>query len=141
MSRRRTRQSSDEPKGGPDDSEQTTRLVRGLPGRDGTHSRPEAPPCLVLAEVATDLPLRSGSALPRQAPNPYQSWPLAGRGRVVKDDLEQAILAVHVRGYDGMCTGCRAWWSRLSPYPCWQVEWATSRQARTITARFLEGVR
>ncbi|PPA60130.1 hypothetical protein BAW75_12765 [Micromonospora chalcea] len=59
----------------------------------------------------------------------------------MKDDLEQAILAVHVRGYDGMCTGCRAWWSRLSPYPCWQVEWATSRQARTITARFLEGVR
>nr|WP_233513176.1 hypothetical protein [Micromonospora craterilacus] len=40
-----------------------------------------------------------------------------------------------------MCVGCRAWWSRLTPYPCWQVEWATSRQARTITDRFLSGVR
>ncbi|MFG1951415.1 hypothetical protein [Micromonospora sp. NPDC048830] len=28
----------------------------------------------------------------------------------------------------------------LVPYPCWQVEWATSRQARTTMARFL-GVR
>lgn len=37
--------------------------------------------------------------------------------------------------------GCRAWWSRLTPYPCWQVDWATSWQAQTITARFLEGAR
>ncbi|MFF5173376.1 hypothetical protein ACFY3U_12140 [Micromonospora sp. NPDC000089] len=51
-----------------------------------------------------------------------------------------AILAVHVRGLDGMCVGCRAWWARLTPYPCWQVAWATSRQARARTARFL-GVR
>ncbi|MBQ1044404.1 hypothetical protein [Micromonospora sp. C72] len=56
-------------------------------------------------------------------------------------EQEQAIVAVHVRGLDGMCAGCRAWWSRLTPYPCWQVEWATSRQARAITARFLGGVR
>ena len=40
-----------------------------------------------------------------------------------------------------MCAGCRVWWARLTPYPCWQVEWATSRQARAITARFLEGAR
>ncbi|SCG68362.1 hypothetical protein [Micromonospora halophytica] len=59
----------------------------------------------------------------------------------MKDDQEQAILSVHVRGLDGMCVGCRAWWSRLTPYPCWQVDWATSRQAQTITARFLESER
>ncbi|MDG4750319.1 MULTISPECIES: hypothetical protein [Micromonospora] len=56
-------------------------------------------------------------------------------------EQEQAIVAVHVPGLDGMCAGCRAWWARLTPYPCWQVEWATSRQARATTARFLEGVR
>ncbi|MFJ6196927.1 hypothetical protein [Micromonospora sp. NPDC092111] len=54
---------------------------------------------------------------------------------------EQAILAVHVRGLDGMCVGCHRWWSRLVPYPCWQVNWATSRQARTITVQFLGGAR
>ncbi|MFI2407985.1 hypothetical protein ACH47V_26430 [Micromonospora chersina] len=59
----------------------------------------------------------------------------------MKDHQEQAILAVHVRGFDDMRTSCRAWWSRLTPYPCWQLDWATSQQARTITARFLEGVR
>lgn len=59
----------------------------------------------------------------------------------MKDDQEQVILSVHVRGLDGLCIGCRVWWSQLTPYPCWQVEWATSRQARTITARFLDGVR
>ena len=55
-------------------------------------------------------------------------------------DHEQVILAVDVRGLDGLRVGCRAWWSRLTPYPCWQVEWVTSRQARAITARCL-GVR
>ena len=59
----------------------------------------------------------------------------------MSSEREQAIIAVHIRGSDGMCVGCRAWWSRLTPYPCWQVEWATSRQARTITARFLGGER
>ncbi len=59
----------------------------------------------------------------------------------MKDDQEHTILAVHVRGLDGMCVGCRAWWARLSPYPCWQVDWATSRQARASVARFLGGVR
>lgn len=53
---------------------------------------------------------------------------------------EQQILGVHLRGLDGMCTGCRVWWGRLAPYPCVQVEWATSRQAWAVTARFL-GVR
>ncbi|SDY39376.1 hypothetical protein SAMN05444365_102121 [Micromonospora pattaloongensis] len=54
---------------------------------------------------------------------------------------EAVILAGHVRGVDDMCTGCRAWWARLTPYPCWQVEWAISRHARTTTARFLGGAR
>lgn len=52
---------------------------------------------------------------------------------------ERVILAVHVRGIDGMCAGCRVWWSRLAPWPCWQVEWATSRLARASVARFLCG--
>ncbi|OKI53571.1 hypothetical protein [Micromonospora sp. CB01531] len=55
----------------------------------------------------------------------------------MNDEQEQVILAVHVRGLDGMCVGCRAWWSRFTPYPCWQVAWATSRQAWAVTARFL----
>ena len=59
----------------------------------------------------------------------------------MNDNQEQRILAVHVRGLDGTCVGCRVWWSRLAPYPCWQVEWATSRRARAITARFLGGMR
>ncbi|MFE9652757.1 hypothetical protein [Micromonospora sp. NPDC006431] len=54
---------------------------------------------------------------------------------------EQRILGVHRRGPDGLCAGCRLWWALLLPYPCWQVEWATSRQARTRTARFLGGGR
>ncbi|MGN9774850.1 hypothetical protein ACTMS0_03580 [Micromonospora sp. H33] len=58
----------------------------------------------------------------------------------MKDDEKQAILAVHVRGFDGMCAGCCAWWSRRAPYPCSRVDWATSRQAQTITARILGGV-
>ncbi|RZU76012.1 hypothetical protein EV384_4608 [Micromonospora kangleipakensis] len=59
----------------------------------------------------------------------------------MSDYQEQAILAVHVRGLDGMCVGCRVWWSRLVPYRCWQVDWATRRQAWTITTRFLAGER
>ncbi|MEU1810458.1 hypothetical protein ABZ481_13650 [Micromonospora aurantiaca] len=51
--------------------------------------------------------------------------------------VEGQVLAVHLPDADGMCTGCRAWWSRLTPYPCWQVDWATSRQARRLTARVL----
>ncbi|MGC5310523.1 hypothetical protein [Micromonospora zamorensis] len=54
---------------------------------------------------------------------------------------QEAIIASHVRGLDGMCSGCRAWWALLTPYPSWQVEWVTSRQARAITVRFLAGVR
>ncbi|MGC4757856.1 hypothetical protein [Micromonospora trifolii] len=45
---------------------------------------------------------------------------------------QKAIIAVHVRGLDGLCTGCRAWCSRLTPYPCWQ-------QARPMTAALLGG--
>ena len=33
------------------------------------------------------------------------------------------IFRPPVRGLDGMCVGCRAWWSRLASYPCWQVDW------------------
>ncbi|MFU8872270.1 hypothetical protein [Micromonospora sp. SL4-19] len=117
------------------------RLVRGVPDSRRPHPCPPAPADLVLAEVAADLPLRCRAAVSRPAPDADQSWPLARRGGAVKYDQEHAILAVHVRGLDGMCVGCRAWWSRLTPYPCWQVDWATSRQARTITARFLQGVR
>ncbi|MFE9193494.1 hypothetical protein ACFYL6_28240 [Micromonospora sp. NPDC007208] len=54
---------------------------------------------------------------------------------------QEMTIAVRVRGLDGMCGGCRTWWGRLTPYSCWQVEWATSRQARAITAGFLAGVR
>ncbi|MFU8854448.1 hypothetical protein ACNAW0_26225 [Micromonospora sp. SL1-18] len=57
----------------------------------------------------------------------------------MNDEQEHPILAVHVRGLDGMCVGCWAWWSRLTPYPRWQVEWATGRQARHLTAVVLGG--
>ncbi|WP_433120430.1 hypothetical protein [Micromonospora sp. CA-246542] len=49
----------------------------------------------------------------------------------------KAIVAVHVRGLEGMWAGCRAWSSRLTPYPCWQVDWVTSRRARSMTAALL----
>ncbi|GAA4563695.1 hypothetical protein GCM10023176_08160 [Micromonospora coerulea] len=57
----------------------------------------------------------------------------------MKGGQEHAIPAAHVQAPDGLCAGCRAWWSRLAPYPCWQIEWATSRRARTIITRFLRG--
>ncbi|MEW2543785.1 hypothetical protein [Micromonospora chalcea] len=101
----------------------------------------QAPAGVVVAALAAYLPLRVRPALPRSAPDTDQSWPLATGGRAVTGGQEQAILAVHIPGLDGMCAGCRAWWARLTPYPCWQVDWATSRQARAITARFLEGAR
>lgn len=55
-------------------------------------------------------------------------------------ELERTILTVHLRGNDGMCVGCLAWWSRLVLYPCWQVEWAIRRQARASVARFLDSL-
>ncbi|MEV1144168.1 hypothetical protein [Micromonospora sp. NPDC049799] len=55
------------------------------------------------------------------------------------NEAEQRILAVHLPAMDGLCTDWRAWWSRLTPYPCWQVDWATSRQARSLTAASLGG--
>ncbi|MEU7920764.1 hypothetical protein [Micromonospora zamorensis] len=57
----------------------------------------------------------------------------------MSNDAERQILVVHLLANDGLCTGCRAWWSRLTPYPCWQVDWATSRQARSMTAALLGG--
>ncbi|MEU8263225.1 hypothetical protein AB0C02_21665 [Micromonospora sp. NPDC048999] len=112
-----------------------------MSARDRPDPRPRASAGLVLAEVAAYLPVRCRSAVPCPSPDSNQPGSLATGGSRVNDEQGQAILAVHVRGLDGMCAGCRAWWSRLVPYPCWQVEWATSRHARTITARFLGGVR
>ncbi|WP_311773709.1 hypothetical protein [Micromonospora echinospora] len=103
--------------------------------------RPAASAGVVLAAVATGLPVRSRVALSFAASDSDQSRSLATGERRVIPGPEEMILAVHLRGLDGMCAGCRAWWSRLTPYPCWQAEWATSRQARAITARFLEGAR
>ncbi|WBB69396.1 hypothetical protein [Micromonospora sp. WMMD812] len=54
-------------------------------------------------------------------------------------EAEQRILVVHLPGTDGLGNGRRAWWARLTPYPCWQVDWATSRQARALTAALLGG--
>ncbi|WP_370584948.1 hypothetical protein, partial [Micromonospora sp. ANENR4] len=112
-----------------------------VPVRRSVDVGPAASAGLVLAAVDTGLPVRCRSALPFAASDSDQSWSVAAGGRRVIGGPEETILAVHVRGLDGMCAGCRAWWSRLTPYPCWQVEWATSRQARAVTARFLEGAR
>ncbi|MFB9849266.1 hypothetical protein ACFFMR_02535 [Micromonospora andamanensis] len=117
------------------------RLVRRVPVGHRVDLRAAASPGVVVATVAACLPVRSRPAVPCSAPYPDQPGPLAAGERAVTGGPEQAILVVHVRGLDGMCAGCRAWWSRLAPYPCWQVEWATSRQARASVARFLEGVR
>ncbi|MFD6732311.1 hypothetical protein ACFWDZ_14520 [Micromonospora aurantiaca] len=103
-------------------------------------ARTPASPGLVVAEVAVGVPLRGGAAVPEPPPRTGQSRSLAVAGGPVSTAAEQAIIAVHVRGLDGMCVGCRLWWARLTPYPCWQVAWATSRQARASVARFL-GVR
>ncbi|MFI7303988.1 hypothetical protein ACIBM8_12315 [Micromonospora aurantiaca] len=102
-------------------------------------ARTPSSPGLVVAAVAVGVPLRRGAAVPEPPPRTDQSRSPAAAGGPVRT-AEQAILAVHVRGLDGMCVGCRLWWARLTPYPCWQVAWATSRQARASVARFL-GVR
>ena len=39
-------------------------------------------------------------------------------------DAAHSILADHVAGVDGFCTGCREQWSRLVPAPCEQSRWA-----------------
>lgn len=49
------------------------------------------------------------------------------------------ILAVHLPDVDGLCIGCRRWWARLAPYPCYQAEWACRWHARATTWRFLGG--
>ncbi|WP_018908212.1 hypothetical protein [Salinispora arenicola] len=117
------------------------RLVRRLPVSHRVDVCPTASFRLVVATMAACLPVRSRTAVPCPAPDTNQSWSLAPRGRAVTSGPERVILAVHVRGIDGMCAGCRVWWSRLAPWPCWQVEWATSRLARASVARFLGGVR
>ncbi|MBM0206943.1 hypothetical protein JNW90_31015 [Micromonospora sp. STR1s_5] len=40
---------------------------------------------------------------------------------------------------DDPCTGCPAWPSRLTPYLCWQVDWATNRQTQSLTAALRGG--
>ncbi|MDH6460439.1 hypothetical protein M2302_000594 [Micromonospora sp. A200] len=50
------------------------------------------------------------------------------------------ILSMHLPGADGLCAGCRSWWARLAPYPCYQAEWAAGWRARAITRRFLDGL-
>ncbi|MEH0845285.1 hypothetical protein V6U81_23115 [Micromonospora sp. CPCC 205711] len=117
----------------------TPGFLRRLPGRGGGDPRPPASAGVVLASVASGLPVRGRVALPGAASDSDQSRPLARGGATTADQLMCLVLAVHLRGPDGMCVGCWAWWRRLSPYPCWQVDWATSRQARSRTARFLGG--
>jgi hypothetical protein len=94
---------------------------------------------MVVAEMEVDLPLWDRPALPQPTPHPDQSGALARQVGAVSNEAEQRILVVHLQRMDGMCTGCRAWWARLTPYPCWQVDWATSRQARSLTAALLGG--
>jgi len=47
------------------------------------------------------------------------------------------ILSAHTRDPLGVCAGCRAWWGRLVPYPCTQVEWALIMAGHEMTQRFL----
>ncbi|MET7962507.1 hypothetical protein ABZ356_23810 [Micromonospora zamorensis] len=35
----------------------------------------------------------------------------------------------------------RAWWSRLAPYPGWQVQWPTGRRLWAMLASLLSGLR
>ncbi|WFE54612.1 hypothetical protein [Micromonospora sp. WMMD1155] len=57
----------------------------------------------------------------------------------MSSEAELRILVSHVPGKSGLCAGCRAWWSRLTPYACRQVDWATRRQARSMTVALLGG--
>ncbi|NLU80363.1 hypothetical protein HCA58_18680 [Micromonospora sp. HNM0581] len=123
------------------DATGATSVLRPVPDRRSDDLGAATPTGMVVAQVEVAVPVRGRPALPEPTPHPDQPRALADRGGAMTNGAEQAILAVHLRGLDGMCVGCRAWWSRLSPYPCWQVEWATSRQARASVARFLGGVR
>ncbi|MEU4472077.1 hypothetical protein [Micromonospora sp. NPDC023888] len=53
----------------------------------------------------------------------------------MSNEAERQILLAK----DGLCTGCPVRWSLLTPYPCWQVDWATSRRARSMMAALLGG--
>ncbi|TDB75588.1 hypothetical protein E1165_10580 [Micromonospora sp. KC723] len=131
------------PGGGVSDAGQdTTGATSALrPVRDRCRDDPgtATPPGMVLAEVGVGLSLWGEPALSQPTPHPDQPGALARQGGAVTNEAEQRILVVHLPGVDGLCTGCRAWWSRLTPYPCWQVDWATSRQARSLTAALLGG--
>lgn len=113
--------------------------LRPVPDRRRNDPGTATPPGLVVAEVELGLPLWGGAALSQPTPHPDQPGALARRGGAVSNEAERHILVIHVPGKDGLCAGCRAWWSRLTPYPCWQVDWATSRQARSMTAALLGG--
>jgi hypothetical protein len=51
------------------------------------------------------------------------------------------ILGAHVPDPLNMCAGCRAWWGRMAPYPCTQVEWALLVSAHLMTEEFLADLR
>ncbi|MFG1951317.1 hypothetical protein [Micromonospora sp. NPDC048830] len=59
----------------------------------------------------------------------------------MNEEQSRQILAVHLPGLDGLCCGCRWWWARLVPYPCYQADWAARCLARAATRRFLDGLR
>ncbi|MDG4809604.1 hypothetical protein O7634_22880 [Micromonospora sp. WMMD1120] len=57
----------------------------------------------------------------------------------MSNQARRRIRVVHLPAKDGLRDGYRAWWAHFTPYLCWQVGWATSRQARYLTAALLGG--
>lgn len=47
------------------------------------------------------------------------------------------ILEGHIRMLDGRCRGCFNQYAKIVPHPCIPFDWATSVQARDMTAQFL----
>ncbi|RQX07025.1 hypothetical protein DLJ58_22475 [Micromonospora arida] len=115
------------------DTSMATSDLRPVPDRGRDDPGTATPPSVVVAEVELGLPLWSGTALSQPTPHSDQPRALARRGGAVSNE------AVHLPGRDRLCTGWRAWWSRLTPYPCWQVDWATNRRTRSLTAALPRG--
>jgi predicted anti-sigma-YlaC factor YlaD len=46
----------------------------------------------------------------------------------------RTVLVQHTADHIGMCTGCRAMWDRIAPYPCTQVSWAHAVVGQVPTA-------
>ncbi|WP_410813713.1 hypothetical protein [Micromonospora sp. 067-2] len=59
----------------------------------------------------------------------------------MNDGQEQGTVSVQLRGLSDWCGDCRVWRSRLVPYPCRQVQWATGWQVRSLAAWLLGGRR